>query len=367
MEYINSRNDIAWGDYYFLNHVAPSDFNHKLHKKELSKFWESKGFKCSMMFDDFYSQFTGVHSDRYIPMDIYYFYILPCLNRFDFRLAYTDKNMYRTIFPNLNQPETIVKCMNGCYYIGDTQYSSFQMVIETLLSVKHECIIKPTVDSCNGVGIAKLKYSDVEGLKDILASYGKNYIVQKKVKQHSEMARLNTSSLNTLRVFTYRTLDGVIHYMEGKTFGRFGGTDSVMDNGSAGGGLIKVNDDGTVDDKIVFFNRMAHGSLEKDKGIKNFVIPRFADIKKLVVKQHENLPHFDFIGWDISIEENGIPIFIEFNIEPSIEGPQMISGPFFGNYFDDMLERLIGAKKVKSNCYRNVFKNGFEYQQIVNK
>ncbi|MGN1229326.1 MAG: sugar-transfer associated ATP-grasp domain-containing protein [Prevotella sp.] len=275
--------------------------------------------------------------------------------------------MYKTVFPDLNQPETIVKCMNGCYYIGDSQYSSYQGVIDTLLSAKHDCIIKPTVDSCNGVGIAKLKFSDVEELECILASYGNNYIVQKKVEQHIEMARLNASSLNTLRVFTYRTLDGEIHYIEGKTFARYGGTHSVMDNGSAGGGLLKVNDDGSVDDKIVFFKKMSHRSLSEDKGIRDFVIPCFDEIKTLVVKQHERLPHFDFIGWDISIEENGKPIFIEFNIEPSIEAPQMISGPFFGNYFEEVVERLKGAKKVKSNCYRNIFKNGFEYQQIVNK
>lgn len=363
MEYKNSRKDIAWGEHYFLEHVAPSDFDYKAHKKELSPFWESLGFKCSMMFADFYSKFNGIYSDKYIPMDLYYFYILPCLNRFDFRKAYTDKNLYDILFKDINRPKTIIKCINGNYYNGSGDSIKEIDVLPILNNIDCECIIKPTIDSCNGVGIACLEKTS---LISQIQSYGKDFIIQEKVGQHHEMNRLNETSLNTLRIHTYRDLNGNVHYVEGKSFCRFGGKGTVKDNVSSGGGAFSINDDGSANDTIIQFKNMQTGSLAK-LGLSSFTVPNIEEVKSFAIQLHHRLPHFDFIGWDIAIDKNEAPLFIEFNIEPDIEIPQMLTGVFLGKFYDEILSRFIDVKKIKSNCYRNVFKNGFEYQLIVNK
>ena len=76
-DYINSNKEYYWGDWYFKSHVMPADFDYKARKKELSPFYGERGFKVSMMFADYYSRLNGIFSDRYLPMDVYYFYVIP--------------------------------------------------------------------------------------------------------------------------------------------------------------------------------------------------------------------------------------------------------------------------------------------------
>ena len=38
------------------------------------------------------------------------------------------------------------------------------------------------------------------------------------------------------------------------------------------------------------------------------------------------LPYFDIIGWDVSIEENGEPILIEYNASPGLSQSAFCSG-----------------------------------------
>ncbi len=360
-KYINSNKEIFCGDQYFLEHVAPIDFQYKVHKKELSPYFESKGFKVSMMYDDFYSRFNGIHSDKYIPMDLYYFYILPALNRYDFKNAYTDKNIFKLLFHDVNQPETIAKNMNGIFYVSDSIIVSEEEFFQFAGSIKEECIIKPTVCTCNGIGVAKLITDNKIEQEQQIRSYKNNFIIQKKVKQHSVMNKLNESSLNTLRVFTYRTLDGKIEYMTGKTFGRYGGKGAIMDNGSAGGGIFDVDEDGNVADHVVFFKKMQNKSFS-ELGIKNLRVPNLDLVKEMVVSLHQRLPHFDFVGWDIAIDEKGEPMLIEFNLEPSVEGTQMVSGPFFEKYLDEILFRISKVQKDINTYIVNTFKLGFDFK-----
>ena len=363
----NSKRDVTLGDYYFMNHVMPPEFNYKLHKKELSPFYESIGFRVSMMYADFYSQLNGIYSDRYIPMDLYYFYILPALNRFDFRSAYTDKNMYSNLFRGVNQPTTVIKNMNGIFYIGDEEVVPKSVAVDYATQEVSDCIIKPTVNTCNGVGISML--CNKSGRREVevqIEEYGKNFIVQRKVKQHSQMSRLNESSLNTLRVHTYRDLNKKIHYLKNKTFLRFGGEGTVRDNVSSGGGCCAVYDDGSVSDHVCHFKQMKIDSLTS-KGISNFKIPNYDKVIDLVEKSHIRLPYFDLIGWDIAIDNDGLPLFVEFNIEPDVEIPQMLSGVFFGEFFDEVINRVKDVRCTRANCYRYEFSNGFTYDLIGNK
>ena len=128
--FINIKQEIRWGDWYFRDHVADPSFDYKAHKKECSEYYRKRGFFASMMFSDFYSRVSGVESDRYMPMDVYFFYALPCLNRWDLRLAYTDKNLYSTLFPDVKQPETVIKNINGIFFDSDGKAVSFENAVK---------------------------------------------------------------------------------------------------------------------------------------------------------------------------------------------------------------------------------------------
>lgn len=106
---INIKQEILWGDWYSRDHVAYPSFDYKAHKKECFEYYRKRGFFASMMFSDFYSRVSGIESDRYMPMDVYFFYALPCLNRWELSLAYTDKSLYSTLFPDVKQLGSVQK------------------------------------------------------------------------------------------------------------------------------------------------------------------------------------------------------------------------------------------------------------------
>ena len=154
--FINTSKELFYGDRYFREHVAPENFDYRAHKKELSPYFAQYGFKVSMMYNDYYQKLNGIISDRYISMDLYYMYILPCLNRRDMQTAYTDKNIYSILFPEILQPETVVKNVNGIFYSGGGGIISDEEALK-ICKDSGECIIKPTVSTANGDGVSLYK------------------------------------------------------------------------------------------------------------------------------------------------------------------------------------------------------------------
>lgn len=47
------------------------------------------------------------------------------------------------------------------------------------------------------------------------------------------------------------------------------------------------------------------------------------------------LPYQNYIGWDMSVTQEGIPVLIEYNTRPAAEIKQISSGPVFSKIFDD--------------------------------
>lgn len=348
--FINSNKEYYWGDWYFKNHVMPEDFDYKAHKKELSPYFEQRGFKVSMMFADYFSRLNGIHSDRYLSMDVYYFFVIPALNRHDFKDAYLDKNIYSTLFPDVRQPVSIVKNMHGHFYL-DGMEISFEQAVDAVTKASGELIVKPTVETCNGEGVIQLQDTSAAAVSALFEHYGINFAVQEKVKQHPEIQRVNPTSLNSMRLYTYRRLDGTYEYLYSFAHLRFGGKGAIKDNVSQGGGTCLIGEDGMVDDRVYRFKRMEVSSLKQETGVENLVIPNYQRVIDTLLKMHSRLPYFDFVGWDVTVLPDGEPLLIEFNLVPSVEGPQMMAGPMFGDLLDEVIGRAgrVKCDKVQGN------------------
>ena len=70
--------------------------------------------------------------------------------------------------------------------------------------------------------------------------YGQNFILQECFRQSDFTVRFNPSSVNTIRIGTYRDLKGQIHIL--RAIMRIGANGSEVDNAHAGGmfcGIVK--------------------------------------------------------------------------------------------------------------------------------
>lgn len=353
-QYINSNKEFHWGDWYFKSHVMAPGFDYKAHKKELSPYFERQDFKVSMMFADYFSQLNGIDSDRYLSMDVYYFYVIPALNRHDFKNAYLDKNIYSELFPGVNQPVTVVKNMHGIFYRNGIEIS-LDEAVDAVIGACAELMIKPTVETCNGEGVEQIRDFTIDGVKSLFARYGINFIVQEKVKQHPDLQQINPTSLNSMRLYTYRHADGAYEFLYPFAHMRFGGKGAIKDNVSQGGGTCLIHENGLVDDRVFRFKSMEVSSLKQETGVENLVVPNYHGVVETLLKMHRRLPYFDFVGWDVTVLPSGDPIFIEFNLVPSVEGPQMMAGPMFGDCLDEVIERARRVECTRMQTYKKVF------------
>ena len=180
---------------------------------------------------------------------------------------------------------------------------------------------------------------------DILKEYGNDYVVQKKIKNCQELKKLNSSSVNTLRVITY-ILNGNIYHMP--VILRIGRLNSNVDNAHAGGMFIGVTDDG-------FLLKTAHTEFAEkydchpDSKVvfEGYHIPQVLDVIEYAKKLHCLIPHVGCVNWDFTIDDNENIILLEANIKNgSIWLIQMAHGKScFGDNTDKVLN-LVRNNKI---------------------
>lgn len=281
---------------------------------------------------------NGIWSEKYIPASIYNSEIIHRFNKFQFRHAYVDKGFYDTLFHDFNRPKTIIKNVNGYYYDDHCPISEAE-AIERCSNLK-EAIIKPSLGGTWGEGVRLVESANGivtnmnTSVKALFESYKRSFIVQERLEQHPDMSKLNPTSLNTIRVMSYRKGDEIIMLYAVIRIGRNG---QVVDNETAGG--IKADIDlssGKI--KGVAFGSPKEPLMPKtDVGtvLNGFQIPCFKEILNMVKDMHYQLPYFNMVGWDMSVDENGKPALIEWN--RAAELSQVAHGPAFGDLTEDIL------------------------------
>ena len=204
-------------------------------------------------------------------------------------------------------------------------------------------VVKPTMEGMWGEGVhvftsANGQTDMDQSVEELFKSYGKNFIVQEKVNQHADMARLNPTSLNTLRILSYRQ-DNEIHSLYAVV--RIGRLGKSVDNETAGG----INADIQLDNGTIL--ECAYGTpsekkiMTTDNGtvLQGFQIPSFEKALAVVREMHLRLPYFNLVGWDFGIDESGEPIMIEWNRAPDLS--QTAHGPAFGEMTEEIIRTAL--------------------------
>jgi hypothetical protein len=130
-----------------------------------------------------------------------------------------------------------------------------------------------------------------------------------------------------------------IHHL--LTFARFGAGGRVNDNAGTGGICVGVRPDGSF---------LSHGldmhldvlAAHPTTGVEFASVPaipnyhRFVDF---VLELHADLLHHDLVSWDISVDPNGEPVFIEHNFAGAMWLYQLTTcQPLFGDLTEAVLD-----------------------------
>lgn len=282
-------------------------------------------------------------SPKFIPDDLWFFRILPHFNNLIFAKAHQDKCLHSVLFPDIKRPETIVKNVAGVFYDDELHLLTHAQAVARCHD-KGRILVKPSVGSGGGDNIrffdsGALSDGDIE---DIFRRYGRNFIIQKKMPQHADMARLNPASLNTVRAVTFLYNDQV--YLLNAVL-RIGSGDSEMDNTCQGGVVVHIGPDGRLDTLGVNKAWQYTDVLPNGIRLADVTVPSYERIVESVKRLAVRMGHYRIIGWDIAVTPEGEPMLIEFNILPMLSC--QFSQPPFGELTDQVLEEVFGRRDKK--------------------
>lgn len=310
-------------------------------KKEIDDYYQTHlGHKIDYRWHEYYYSLSGHFSPQYIPWNIVYRDILDSLNVREMERAYLDKAYFGRLFPDILQPLCYLRNVNGVFYQSHADIPITREEAIDICSQLPATIVKPSGFSHGGKGV--ILCPSFEGQKEKVSQLfdtynNKNFVVQEVIKQHSELAKLNSSSVNTLRIISLRRKQ-TIHILIASV--RHGISGSITDNASGGGNFCKVHPDGKLD-SIAYSYTDRHICTPDGYAYSDIVIPHFSEIIHQTKEMHQRLPYFKFIAWDWAVNEQGMPVFIEFNtVMPCLMIPQLTNGPLFGKQTSEILQNI---------------------------
>lgn len=312
----------------------------KEQKNEVQEFYKSMiGRKVDLYSHEYFYSRTGVFTKEYVPTNLYHCELLPKANKRNLSPAYGDKNICDILFPDEKQPKTILKNMNGYFYYEGKAVSREDAI--RLCSDLENVIVKPTKLS-EGKGIKRINIKNGivdktgESVAKLFEDYSKDFQIQECIQQHERMAALNPSSVNTMRILSYRSEMEILIIYSVVRIGRLG---SDVDNQCAGGISTIITKDGKLGSKA-FGGFSTDNIVKTDTGVvlDGYQLPSYGKAIDMIKRLHLKLPFFDIVGWDIAIGQDGEPILIEFNTNPGLSQSAFCSG--MGEYTERIIREL---------------------------
>ena len=206
-----------------------------------------------------------------------------------------------------------------------------------------DTIVKPAIDTFGGRGVDKVPGGSApEVYEELFAKYGCDFTFQKVVAQHPLMAQLNPTSVNTVRIVTYRDFAGVRKVLYACL--RFGGESAVVDNVCAGGGFTGID---PATGRLLDRKRHTYLVMDPPALPGNFFdeVPFWDMLKATALALHGRIPQMAVVGWDFCLTPDEKPLLIEFNPRPGV-GLQQAVGPMFSR--EDLDEIMRRVSKVKA-------------------
>lgn len=277
-----------------------------------------------------------------MPNDLYINYIDPFYNDAKKAVVLENKCYFKKMFPDVKQPEIVCYRLNKYWYTDADERVDYE-TIERMILEENAVFIKQAVGSSGGHGVTILENNDeifrTEFLK-IVSAITEDIIVQRSIVQHEKLSKLNSSSVNSLRIVSLLKKDEVKIY---SVVLRMGIAGMRVDNESSGGVNCGVRENGTL--RSIAHTKETEMSYQKHptSGIRfeGYSIPSYDKVIETVKRMHPQLPHFRLVSWDFTIDEHGDPVFIEANLNcGGLHINQINNGPLFGDDTKQVLDEV---------------------------
>ncbi len=277
-----------------------------------------------------YTEMRGEVIEGWIPDDVYRFEILPKLNPEKFTSLSDAKTIDHKLFPGRTIEPHLIR-LKGEYVDRSGKNIEENQVREYLAGLDRELVIKPD-NGRQGNGILFLHSNDI--CTDAFPVES-DLVFQEVVRQHKSLSEVYPHSVNTFRVTTHLEEGGKVYVRFINL--RFGTAGKRVDNTSCGGVWVHIKMDGGIIKKGFDDFGVEIGVHHPDTGYRfsDLRVPFIADIISLCKETHKSFPYVGLIGWDVYVNEIGIPVIVEWNAKnPWFWEVEALFGPLFST--DDL-------------------------------
>ena len=304
---------------------------------------------------DYYDVYNKVAKEeelaRYMPDSFFYAFIDEWLTNPSRSAPVDDKNLYDLLFADVLRPQTIARKVEESFFDADFNKIGVNDFIE-ICKKQPEVFVKAAIYSYGGHGVMcwnpkkdsvekllNFIYRNNSGEGHYIARTAKQYVVQAPLKQHEALSKINSSSINTVRIMSL-VWGGEVHILSSVL--RMGINGSRVDNCSSGGIVCGIDANGVC--KSVAYDNKANAYYSHPNGTEfaGVAIPGYDKCVVLVKKlAYRFFASSRLISWDLAINENGEPVVVEMNISyGELDFHQLCNGPIFGDLTEEILDKL---------------------------
>lgn len=212
-------------------------------------------------------------------------------------------------------------------------------ILFSFISRNGKVMLKPLCGSL-GEDIIIVKSKDIvqfdSFFDDILKKYPDGCIAEELIVQEESLAKLNPTSVNTLRITTVRMDDRV----EVHSFLRVGKMFSLFDNIARGGIVCALNQEtGEITRAMDHFGNRYEKHPHTGMPLVGYTVPRFKEAVELAKELTEVIPNLRYMGWDLALTDSGW-VMVELNAKAGIYCVQQTLGRGIKKDFEKIFEEL---------------------------
>ncbi|WP_185969015.1 sugar-transfer associated ATP-grasp domain-containing protein [Carboxylicivirga sp. M1479] len=296
-----------------------------------------------------YIDYKGRFASDVMPMEVFHLVVEPLLNNVEYARSLEDKCRVDWINGQQHVPTIYLRNIQGVYYDSNQQVVDKDKIdLELLLSRCSKVILKKSIGLHGGKGVMRLSQNEDGHFVDVHKRqlsinymenlFGQDFLLQKFLENHEYYKNIEDGGFEVFRVVTYRSVkDNKVHVLY--SFYRIG---SMKEENKIEGGELSlyVNKDGYFYDYAIGVNAGKMYALKDGKQFKDYARAQQIDeVWNLAKEVAEKQIYCRILGLDIGVDADGNVVLIEVNTsEIGIDGDQLVVGPFFGDFTDEVID-----------------------------